>query len=217
MVNSALIDFLKKDYPTSFDIDWDEATMQIRKEQRSKGKFEIRDQQSTIVQYCGKGVSVINNRLDINVEIVDFERYIDLFKNTEAGKGQKCDFIINPVAGYDFIVFNELTESKNQYLLPFSSSVTGGEKEGKLSYAKKQLEVSIERFYSINNFLDNYKKKIALFSCRLTDGKSSRVMTRSVKAFRKPQRILSNIRGNELLVHGFVFELRIYDQEYKIS
>lgn len=158
-MNSALIDFLEKDYPSHFSLMWDKKTMQIRKEQRPKGKFEIRDGQPQIVQYSGTGVSVINNNQEIDVEIIDFEHYINIFRNTNAGMGQKCDFIINPIAGYDFIIFNELTESESQYVMPFASPKTGKEKEGKLAYAKRQLEISIEKFYSINNFLDNYKKR----------------------------------------------------------
>lgn len=214
-MDSALIDFLKKDYPAHFGQAWKEDTMQVRREQRPKGKFEIRDGQPQIVQYTGNGVSVINNNSETDVEIVDFEHYINIFRGTDAGMGRKCDFIINPIAGYEFIIFNELTESERQYIMPFTSLKTGEEKEGKLAYAKRQLEISIEKFYSVNNFLDNYEKKVALFSCRLTDGKPERYMTRSVSAFRKPQKILSNIRAHEPLVHGFVFEQRIYNKEYK--
>lgn len=215
-MDSELMNFLKKDYPSHFGLEWREETMQIRREQRPKGKFEIRDGQPQIVQYTGQGVSVINNNSEIDVEIIDFENYINIYHDTAAGMGQKCDFIINPIVGYDFIVFNELTASEQQYIMPFTSPKTGEEKEGKLAYAKKQLEISIEKFYSINDFLDNYDKKVALFSCRLTGGKPKSYMTRSVRAFRKPLKIFSNIRAHESLGHGFVFEQRIYNNEYKI-
>ena len=49
-MDSALIDFLKKDYPKHFGQEWKEDTMQVRREQRPKGKFEIRDGQPQIVQ-----------------------------------------------------------------------------------------------------------------------------------------------------------------------
>lgn len=135
-MDSALIDFLKKDYPSHFGLEWDDNTMKIRKEKRPKGKFEIRDGQLRIVQYAGRGVSVINNNSGTDVEIIDFEHYINIFCDTDAGMGRKCDFIINPIAGYDFIIFNELTESERQYIMPFTSPQTGKEKEGKLAYAK---------------------------------------------------------------------------------
>lgn len=216
-MDSALIDFLKKDYPSHFGVVWDETTMSIRREQRPRGKHEIRGQQPKIVQYSGKGVSIINNNSLVDIEIIDFEHYINLFHDTAAGMGRKCDFIINPIAGYDFIVFNELTESQGQYIRPFNSPTTGDKKEGKLAYAKKQLEISIEKFYSVSDFLDGYEKKIALFSYRLTDGKPGHLMTKSMNAFRRPQKILSNIRAHEPLIHGFVFEQRMYHEEYKVN
>lgn len=43
---------------------------------------------------------------EIDVEIIDFEHYINIFRDTDAGMGRKCDFIIYPKSGYDFIVFN---------------------------------------------------------------------------------------------------------------
>lgn len=215
-MDSALIDFLKKDYPPCFGTIWDEKTMRIRKEEHPSGKFEIRDQQPDIIQYHGNGVSVINNNTQVNVEIVDFEHYINLFSGTLAGFGRKCDFIIHPIAGYDFIIFNELTESESRYIRPFVFPDTGQQKEGKRMYAKKQLEVSIEKFYNVSAYLDKYKKKVALFSCRLTDGKPNRTMTKSINAFRKPQKLLSNIRSREPMMHGFIFEQRIYDKEYKV-
>ena len=78
-MDSALIDFLKKDYPAHFGQEWKEDTMQVRREQRPKGKFEIRDGQLQIVQYTGNGVSVINNNSETDVEIIDFEHYINIF------------------------------------------------------------------------------------------------------------------------------------------
>ena len=82
-MDSALIDFLKKDYPAHFGQEWKEDTMQVRREQRPKGKFEIRDGQLQIVQYTGNGVSVINNNSETDVEIIDFEHYINIFRDTD--------------------------------------------------------------------------------------------------------------------------------------
>ena len=71
---------------------------------------------------------------------------MSIFQKMEAGLGRKCDFIINPIAGYDFIVFNELTESDSQYLLPFTSPETGEGKEGKLAYAKSNWKCLLRNF-----------------------------------------------------------------------
>ena len=42
------------------------------------------------------------------------------------------------------------------------------------------------------------------------------IMAKSMRAFRKSQRFFSNIQSHEVLVHGFVFELRIYNAEFKV-
>lgn len=216
MMESALVHFLKTDYPLHFYVEWEDAVMRIRKEEHPGGRFEIRDCQSHIIQYEGQGVSVINNNTQVNVEVIDFEHYINNFQGKKAGEGNKCDFIIHPVAGNDFIIFNELTESASQYIKPFEVPTTGEWREGKLVYAKRQLEASIEKFYGVNDFLDDYVRRIALFSCRLTDKRPNSIMAKSMRAFRKSQRFFSNIQSHEVLVHGFVFELRIYNAEFKV-
>lgn len=215
-MDSALIRFLKQDYPTHFKLVWDDQKMQIHREEHTPGKFEIRDKKDKIIQYTGDGVSVINNNSTINVEVIDFEKYITLFNGTKAGESKMCDFIINPVAGHEFIVLNELTESASNYIRPFTSPETGEQKEGKRAYAQKQLAISIEKFYEVNDFLDSYKRKVALFSCRLTDGRAGNSMTKSMKAFQRPQKVISNIRGHNPMPHGFVFEQRIYNNDFKV-
>lgn len=215
-MDSELILFLKHDYPARFGLTWDSGTMKIQREEHAPGKFEIRDKTDKIIQYKGDGVSVINNNSLLNVEVIDFEKYIALFKGTRAGESKMCDFIVNPVAGHDFIILNELTESASKYIKPFEFPETGERKEGKRAYAQRQLTISIEKFYSVNNFLDSYKRKVALFSCRLTDGREGNPMTRSMKAFQSHRKMLSNIRSNIPMPHGFVFEQRIYNKDFKV-
>lgn len=217
-MDSALDHFLKNDYLYHFGNEWDESVMHLRKEERASGKIEIRDGRPTIIQYPGKGVSIINNNSRINVEIIDFEHFCNSYRDGNERDGRRCDFIINPIAGYDFIVFNELTESESKYVEPYICPEKGKRKDGKRLYVLKQLTASIETFYEVNDFLDEYKKRIALFSCRLTDGNTNRSsVIKSMKAFRKPQHIISNIRSNEPMPHGFVFEQRIYDEAYKVT
>lgn len=215
-MDSELIEFLKLDYPKHFGLSCKADTIQIHREEHAPGKFEIRDKKDKIIQYRGDGVSVINNNSTINVEVVDFEKYISQFTGTKAGESKMCDFIINPIAGHEFIVLNELTESAGRYILPFTSPETGDRKEGKRAYAQRQLTISIEKFYSVSNFLDSYKRKVALFSCRLTHGRSSNSMTSSMQSFQRVTKIISNIRSNTSMPHGFQFEQRIYNEEFKL-
>ena len=156
---STLCDFLKKDYPSHFRITWDDNTMQIRKECPASVVFEIRDQQPTIVQPTGKGVSVIRKK-DYSVEIVDFEAHC----KTIHGKDNSpscCDFII-----------------------------------------------------SANS--PNDDKKVALFSCRLSDKEGEHPMRKSARQFSLPIMKLEKMRLHETLPHGFEFVMRVYNKEYEL-
>ena len=211
---STLCDFLKKDYSAHFGITWDDNTMQIRKECPASVVFEIRDQQPTIVQPTGKGVSVIRKR-DYSVEIVDFEA----FCKTIHGRNNApkcCDFIISPNVGEEFIVLNELTNTESKYILPFAQSATGTQQTGKLAYAREQLEATIERIYEVGNVLDSYDKKVALFSCRLSDKKGVHPMAKSARQFSRPIMRLEKMKLHETLPHGFEFVMRVHDKEYEL-
>ena len=211
---STLCDFLKKDYSAHFGITWDDNTMQIRKECPASVVFEIRDQQPTIVQPTGKGVSVIRKR-DYSVEIVDFEA----FCKTIHGRNNApkcCDFIISPNVGEEFIVLNELTNTESKYILPFAQSATGTQQTGKLAYAREQLEATIERIYEVSNVLDSYDKKVALFSCRLSDKKGVHPMAKSARQFSRPIMRLEKMKLHETLPHGFEFVMRVHDKEYEL-
>lgn len=211
---STLCDFLKKDYSAHFGITWDDNTMQIRKECPAKVVFEIRDQQPTIVQPTGKGVSVIRKK-DYSVEVVDFEA----FCKTIHGRNNApkcCDFIISPNVGEEFIVLNELTNTESKYILPFAQSATGTQQTGKLAYARGQLEATIERIYEVGNVLDSYDKKVALFSCRLSDKKGVHPMAKSAHQFSRPIMRLEKMKLHETLPHGFEFVMRVHDKEYEL-
>ena len=60
-------------------------------------------------------------------------------------------------------MLNELTNTESKYILPFAQSATGAQQIGKLAYAKRQLEATIERIYEVGNVLDSYDKKLPCF------------------------------------------------------
>ena len=198
-MDSALMKFLLEDYPRHRG-KAPEKVVPPRREEPHRGTFEIRDQQDRIIQEPNAGVSVIRWQGE-PVEVIDFEGYIKQFG--EEGV-LRCDFVISPVAGDAFIVFNELTESEGQYI------------EKKQQHAWGQLAASIERFYEIGNLLDDYQKKVALFSYRLTDEPQGHLVMETRGKFRKPQAVVRNIFRHELLPHGFLFERRLYPEPYLI-
>ena len=119
---------------------------------------------------------------------MDFEAYC----KTIHGKDNTpscCDFIISASSPNDdkkYIVLNELTNTDSKYILSFVQRATGARQIGKLAYAKGQLEATIERIYEVGNVLDSYDKKVALFSCRLSDKKGVHPMTKSARQFSLP-------------------------------
>lgn len=211
---SELSDFLINDYPTCFGVAWDAATMYLRTEYPASICFEIEDKKDTIVQPHGKDVSVIRRSEDA-VEVIDLEQFAKTVHGT-SNNPSSCDFAISPAVGTQFIIFNELTRTESKYITPFTQPTTGARQEGKLEYARKQLEQTINRFYSVSDFCDQYGEKIALFSCRLSDKPGKGIMAKSAKSFSKPISALQKLKLRWNLPHGFQSRMRIYNEEYRI-
>ena len=212
---SSLSNFLTGDYAMRFGVTWNAATMSLRSEYPASICFEIEDKKPSIVQPAGQGVSVIRRKADA-VEIVDIE---DFTRTIHGGNNtpSSCDFAISPVVGNDFLLLNELTRTKSDYIMHFTQPQTLEEREGKLEVARKQLTETINRFYDVSNFCDQYLDKTALFSCRLSDKAKNGIMAKSARSFNKGIYKLQRMKLHESLPHGFVFKMRIYSEEYKIA
>ena len=211
---SELSNFLINDYAAHFGVVWDNASMFLRTDSPASVRFEIEDQKSEIVQPSGHGVSVLR-RTDDTVEIIDLECFTKTIHGT-SNTPSSCDFAISPDVGTQFIIFNELTRTESKYVLSFTQPSTGIEQLGKLEYARKQLEQTIQRFYSVSNFCDQFHDKIALFSCRLSDKPSNGIMAKSAKSFNKTIFMLQKLKLRWTLPHGFQPHMRVYNIEYRI-
>lgn len=211
---SKLADFLTTDYAKHFNVTWDVSAMSLRMTYPAANCFEIEDKKPNIVQPTGQGVSVIRRNID-SIEVIDLEDFAKQIHG-EDNTPSCCDFAISSSIGNKFLLLNELTRTKSDFILRFKQPKTGIEQEGKLEKAKRQLTETIERFYSVSDFCNQYGEKIALFSCRLSDKRSNGLMARSAKAFNKSIYKLQRLRLNESLPHGFVFKMRVYDAEYRI-
>lgn len=207
-------DFLKNDYATHFGVVWNSSTMSLRMEIPASVRFEVADKEPRIIQPQGKGVSVLR-RKEVDVEVIDIEDFT-AFIHGRNNTPNSCDFAITPELESEYIVLNELTRTQSDYILPFVQPKTGQEQIGKLEYAKMQLTETINRLYEVSNFCDQYPLKIALFSCRLSDKKSNGIMARSARAFNKSIYKLQHMKLHEQLPHGFAFEMRVYDAEYRL-
>lgn len=212
---SSLSNFLTGAYASHFGVTWNAAIMSLRAESPASICFEIEDKKPSIVQPAGQGVSVIRRKADA-VEIIDIE---DFTYKIHGGNNtpSSCDFVISPEVGNDFLILNELTRTKSDYILNFTQPQTMVEREGKLEVARKQLTETINRFYDVSNFCDQYLEKTALFSCRLSDKAKKGIMAKSARSFNKGIYKLQRLKFHETLPHGFVLKMRIYSQEYKIN
>lgn len=214
-IMSNLAIFLTKDYASHHGKAWKSATMKLRKEVPASVCFEIEDKQSTIIQPPNRGVSVLRRTAN-TVEVVDVEDFMSVIHGTNKAPSS-CDFAISPSIGFDFLILNELTRTRSEYMLRFRQPQTGVEQDGKLEKAKRQLTETINRFYEVSNFCDQYAEKTALFSCRLSDKRSNGIMARSAKMFSKSISKLQKMQFHEQLPHGFVFKMRVYNAEYKLN
>lgn len=212
---SNLSDFLTTDYVAHFNVIWDDATMSLRAEYPASICFEIEDKKPSIVQPSGQGVSVIRKKPEA-VEVLDLEGFTKQVHGND-NTPSSCDFALSPVVGSEFLLLNELTRTQSNYILRFVQPGTGVEREGKLETARRQLTETIERFYSVSNFCDQYAEKTALFSCRLSDKVRNGIMAKSARSFNKGIYKLQRMRLHELLPHGFVFKMRVYGEEYRIE
>ena len=149
---NSLVDFLEGDYASHFGVKWNHGMMTMRQETPSSICFEIEDKKETIVQPDGQGVSVIR-RTAATVDIVDLEDFTKQIHG-EDDTPSSCDFAIVPSIGTKFLLLNELTRTKSEYIRRFTQPTTGIEQEGKLEKARRQLTTTIERFYEVSNFCD---------------------------------------------------------------
>ncbi|MDY3091122.1 MAG: hypothetical protein SOW66_08450 [Porphyromonas sp.] len=181
--------------------------------------FELEDKCTPVIQPQGEGISALKNSQGQAVWIVDFERYIDGYNpSTKAYKGAKCDFVIVPQQGYDYIILNELTRTNPRYIAPFTQAKKGQQQPGKRAVAVGQLEETIRRLHEAEHrFLSQYMRRVALFSYRYPEGTSADVATASMSLFAQPTAAFSNISAHGELSCGFVFEQRLYPAVYELS
>lgn len=212
---NSLVDFLVGDYASHFGVKWNHGTITMRQETPSSICFEIEDKKETIVQPDGQGVSVIR-RTAATVDIVDLEDFTKRIHGEE-DTPSSCDFAIVPSTDTNFLLLNELTRTKSEYIRRFTQSTTGIEQEGKLEKARRQLTATIERLYEVSNFCDQYERRVALFSCRLSDKTKSGLMAKSARSFNKGIYKLQKMQLHETLPHGFVFKMRVYNEEYRVG
>lgn len=157
-----MIDILAKKYKDFYQAEVPEKPLSFC--QKYRDSFELSDPQNNIP--CAK----FENSSHHTIRVIHFERFIDQFKNgTKANSGKRCDFILYDHSGSS-IIFNELTVTKEEYLLshPRYNAIV----PGKQRQALEQLKQSVEKLRNvpeINRQLESITGKILLFSHRNPD------------------------------------------------
>ena len=224
-MDSALMRFLQEDYPMHLGLEKGQKVT-VQREEYGKGEFDFRDENDKKDEKKEWFSSRIRNESNTPFEVISFETYIDMLRSDRRVKkekkdmGKKCDLVFGPVEGRAFIVFNELTYARQKAIdEPFNNPKTGKSECSRRAKAQKQLAESIKRFYEVGGLLDEYEKKIALFSFRLKDNDDK--AEENMLSFMKDAKELeldSNIPDNPFPdVHGFIFEQRLYPTPYVIE
>lgn len=147
-----------------------------------------------------------------NAEIMAFEL---LLHDLGIQGGRRCDFVIAPESGNEYIVFCELTLSKVDYVAPFIAKREEDKQEkkklrgSKYNTAYNQCCDSIQWCLAQGISFANYKHKKAFFGWRESTPKSPNKATKNMQSFAHP-------RGKPNAVHkivaGFQFQMVRYPE-----
>lgn len=212
---------LQTAYAPAYHTTWKEEYF-LRVEVVNEATFELRDKQTTLVQCLGKGVACFLNPQGEEIEVIDFEHFINQFtQRLKAGQGKKCDFILVPIDHHDFFILNEISHLREESLHKFREEE---EPLGKLEKSFSQLKSSIEKLYhspEIATRLENTKRKVALFSVRLKEGSVNSDKTdpaqHALATFLLPSREQKVFKVTQGLPYGFVYERRIYPKAFSLN
>lgn len=212
---------LQAAYAPAYGTTWKEQ-YSMRVEVVDLETFELRDKKETMVQSPGTGVACFHNPQKEEVEIIDFEHFVNQFtQSLQAGQGKKCDFILTPLEHQDYIILNEVSHLWPESLRKFREDEKFG---GKLEKSFAQLKTSIEKLYhsqEIASRLDKTKRKVALFSVRFKDCSESMrkkdSSLQSLATFLLPATEQKTFIVKEGLPHGFEYERRFYPSALSLN
>ena len=137
-----------------------------------------------------------------NAEILSFDL---LLGDLGIQGGRRCDFVVTPQTGDEYIVFCELTRAQESSVAPFTAR--RGDTETKYSKAYNQCWDSIQWCLDKGISFDEYKQKKALFGWREIQPLHENRAAKSMQMFSRPQG-----KPNVLhpIVGGFQFRMIRY-------
>lgn len=147
-----------------------------------------------------------------NAEIMAFEL---LLHYLGIQGGRRCDFVIAPESGNEYIVFCELTLSKVDYVAPFIAKREEDKQEkkklrgSKYNTAYNQCCDSIQWCLAQGISFANYKHKKAFFGWRESTPKSPNKATKNMQSFLRPG---GKPNAVHKIVAGFQFQMVRYPE-----
>lgn len=147
-----------------------------------------------------------------NAEIMAFEL---LLHDLGIQGGRRCDFVIAPESGNEYIVFCELTLSKVDYVAPFIAKREEDKQEkkklrgSKYNTAYNQCCDSIQWCLAQGISFANYKHKKAFFGWRESTPKSPNKATKNMQSFVRPG---GKPNAVHKIVAGFQFQMVRYPE-----
>ncbi|MDF2382182.1 hypothetical protein JMG10_11930 [Nostoc ellipsosporum NOK] len=102
--------------------------------------FELNDDNTLIYTIVGQGVAKYRNDSALNVNVINFEAFIDSLPVAFTTGKEKCDLIVHD-DNRSYFLLNELTDTQPVYVAPFANS--RGPQPGKRQKAISQLFSSL--------------------------------------------------------------------------
>lgn len=227
--------FLKNTFPSYYGINPDCVNVPIERIQQPFIKVDTKAcNDAASIQYnassefnkyrdicltCDRVVLSVDNKGQ-EITIVEFENYINSLPTIQIIEN-RCDLIMTDGTPHNKIVFCDLCCYDEKYIGPNN----GSHPEGKMAYARKQMEQSIEMFMDIevlNNYILTYPDKVCLFAYR-----SYNAIQQPVKAHRgnvednmlamtvTPSSVSGSIvTENKIMNHNFTFVQNKYPTIY---
>ena len=123
------------------------------------------DDKAALVCSPGSGVAKYSNPNRREVNVVNYESFINSLPTRFKEKRKKCDLIVY-TSDFSFFLLNELTETNPQYVPDFIQPIDGLRRIGKRNHAISQLKQTLEdisEVSAIDTFIKKHKTKHCCF------------------------------------------------------
>lgn len=171
----------------------------------TKTNFDLNDD-AVLVYPTGKGIAKYSNPNNKEVNIVNFESFINSLPRTFQHRREKCDLILC-TSDYSYFILSELTNTDPKYVSDFARS-DGTFGIGKRSKAISQLKQTLKDISDVSE-IDNFIKRHSTKHCCFFNKQSlSPIGISAIIAFSRLSSITPNgFKMSNPEIESFGFEL----------